>query len=419
MTGARGARIDITPLRVSRDLRLLFISGSVSFLGSFLTVVAMPYQAYRITHSSLVVGLLSLAQLAALLITGLLGGALADAVDRRRLVLATEAGMAICSGVLVLNSVLHRPLLWVLFVATFAIAGLDGLQRPSLDAMVPRLVTPDQLPAASALMSVRIQVGMIAAPAMAGALLAAGGLAIAYGVDVATFAASLVALWMMAATPPPDERPPVDLASIVQGIRYAGSRKDLLGSYLVDMNAMFFGFPNALMPQLASRMGGPTALGLLYAAPAVGAALVTLTSGWTARIQRHGRMITAGAAAWGLGIVALGFARSLWAALLSLAVAGAGDMISGLGRSTMWNQSIPDSLRGRLAGVELLSYSSGPTLGNVESGLVESFAGLRTSIVSGGIACVAGTIVVAAALPAFWNYRASEGRRTREAAAVA
>lgn len=418
MTGGPSARIDITPLRVSRDLRLLFVGGAVSFLGSFLTVVAMPYQAYRLTHSSLVVGLLSLAQLAALLITGLLGGALADAVDRRRLVLATEAGMALCSGVLVVNSLLHRPLLWVLFAATFAIAGFDGLQRPSLDAMVPRLVTPDQLPAASALMSVRIQVGMIASPAVAGVLLAAGGLAIAYAVDVATFAVSLVTLWMMAATPPPPEKVPVDLSSIVKGIRYAGSRKDLLGSYLVDMNAMFFGFPNALMPQLASRMGGPTALGLLYAAPAVGSALVTLTSGWTSRVQRHGRMITAGAAAWGLGIVALGFTGSLWAALLALAVAGAGDMVSGLGRSVMWNQSIPDSLRGRLAGVELLSYSSGPTLGNVESGLVESLAGLRTSIVSGGIACVAGTVLVAAALPAFWNYRASEGRRLREAAAV-
>ena len=417
MNDRRSARIDLSPLRESRDLRLLFSGGLVSFFGSYLTVVALPYQAYRLTHSSLIVGMLSLAQLGALLVTGLIGGALADSVDRRRLILVTEAGMAVFSGVLLANSLVHLAALWVLFVATFAIAALDGLQRPSLDAMVPRLVTPDQLPAASALMSVRIQFGMIAAPAISGVLLAAGGLPVAYGVDIATFAFSLVTLWMLAATPPPPEGARPDLRSIVEGVRYAGSRKDLLGSYLVDINAMFFGMPQALMPQLASRMGGASALGLLYAAPGVGSALVTLTSGWTSRVERHGRMIAAGAVVWGVGIVVLGFAGSLWLALACLVLAGAGDMVSGLGRSTMWNQSIPDGLRGRLAGVELLSYSSGPTLGNVESGLVESLAGLRASIVSGGVACVAGTFVIAAALPAFWNYQASKGRRLREGAA--
>lgn len=411
--------MDLSPLRESRDLRLLFFGGGVSFFGSMLTAVALPYQAYRLTHSSLIVGLLSLADLAALLLTGLLGGALADAVDRRRLVRATEAGLAVFSAVLLGNSLLARPQLWVLFAASFAIAALDGLQTPSLEAMVPRLVSADQLPAASAIMSARVQVGMIASPAIAGVLIAAGGLPITYGVDAATFAVSLITLTMLAATPPPPEDARIDLRSIVDGLRYARSRKDLLGSYLVDINAMFFGYPNALLPQLASRMGGASSLGLLYAAPAVGSAVVTLTSGWTSRVEHHGRMITAGAAAWGLGIVALGLVGSLrpailWPALLCLAVAGAGDMVSGLGRTTMWNQSIPDSLRGRLAGVELLSYSSGPTLGNVESGLVESFAGLRTSIVSGGVACVVGTALVAAAMPAFWNYQASRGRRQRE-----
>lgn len=413
--------MDLSPLRESRDLRLLFSGGGISFFGSMLTAVALPYQAYRLTHSSLVVGLLSLADLAALLLTGLLGGALADAVDRRRLVRATEAGMAVFSAVLLGNSVLHRPQLWVLFATSFAVAALDGLQRPSLDAMVPRLVPAEQLPAASAIMSARVQVGMIASPAIAGVLLAAGGLPIAYGVDTATFAVSLVTLTMLAATPPPPEGTRIGLHAIADGLRYARSRKDLVGSYLVDINAMFFGYPNALLPQLASRMGGASSLGLLYAAPAVGSAVVTLTSGWTNRVEHHGRMISAGAAVWGLGIVGLGLSASvrpalLWPALLCLAVAGAGDMVSGLGRTTMWNQSIPDSLRGRLAGVELLSYSSGPTLGNVESGLVESFAGLRASLMSGGIACAVGTVVVAAAIPAFWNYRATGGRRLRDEA---
>jgi MFS family permease len=417
MRGGR-ARLDLAPLRQSRDLRLLFVGGGVSFAGSMLTFVAVPYQTYQLTRSSLIVGLLSLAELAALLLTGLIGGALADAVDRRLMLRLTEAGMALASGVLIINALLARPQVWVLFVVSFVVAGLDGLQRPSLDALVPRLVPLEQVPATSALMSARLQAGMVFAPAASGALLAAGGLSIAYAVDTATFAFSLAALWMIGAAPPPPEDAELSLRAVGEGLRYALSRRDLLGSYLVDVNAMFFGYPNALLPQLATHLGGPTALGLLYAAPAVGSAVITLTSGWTRAARRHGRMIAAGAAVWGLGIVALGFSTALWMALAALAVAGAGDMVSGLGRTTMWNQSIPDVLRGRLAGIELLSYSTGPTLGNAESGLVETFAGLRGSIVSGGIACLVGVAVVAVTLPAFWRYDARAGERLRLGPAV-
>jgi len=407
-------RIDLAPLRRSREFRLLFLGQGVSFFGSMVTYVTLPYQAYRISHSSLIVGLLSLTELVPLLITAFVGGALADSVDRRRMVRLTESAMCLVVGALVLNSLFAHPRLWVLFAVAFAAAGIDGLQRPSLDAMVPRLVSVEELPAASALSSLKANLGMVAGPPVAGVLIVAVGLPATYGVDVATFVVSLIALSLMRAVPPPPESDGLTLRAIADGLRYARSRQDLLGSYLVDMNAMFFGIPTALFPQVASHLGGAAVLGVLYAAPSAGSLLVTLTSGWASRVRRHGRAVALAAGLWGLGIIGFGFARTLPLAIAGLVVAGGADMVSGLFRTTMWNQSIPDSLRGRLAGIEMLSYSSGPTLGNVEAGLVESLAGLRASIVSGGVLCVVGTIALAAALPRFWKYDAVAGARLRE-----
>ena len=278
---------------------------------------------------------------------------------------------------------------------------------------MPRLVLAEELPAAAALSSLKGNLGMVAAPPIAGVLIVAVGLPITYGVDVATFSVSLVALALMRAVPPPPGSEGLSLRAIGDGLRYARSRQDLIGSYLIDMNAMFFGIPTALFPQVASHLGGAAVLGVLYAAPSAGSLLVTLTSGWARRVRRLGRMVVLSAGIWGLGIIGFGFARSLPLAIVGLVVAGGADMVSGLCRTTMWNQSIPDSLRGRLAGIEMLSYSSGPTLGNVEAGLVESLAGLRASIVSGGVLCVVGTVALAAALPRFWNYDAAEGARLR------
>ncbi|MGA2209127.1 MAG: MFS transporter [Acidimicrobiales bacterium] len=412
---ARHLKLDLSPLRESRDLRLLFAGGGISFAGSMLTFVALPYQSYEITHSSLVVGLLSLAELVPLLATAFIGGALADAVDRRRMVRLTELGLCLGSGVLVANSLLGRPQLWVLFAVSVVFASFDGLQRPSLDAMVPLLVRPEQLAATSAIMSLRSDFGQIAAPALTGVIIAVGGLTLTYSLDVASYVVSLLFLLRLGATPPPPGQSELSVRAIRIGLSYAWRRKDLLGTYLVDMSAMFFGIPNALFPQIATHLGGPSALGILYASPALGSFLVTATSGWVRHVRRYGRLIAVAAAIWGAGIVLLGFAASLWVAALGLVIAGAGDMVSGLGRMTVWNQSIPDTLRGRLAGIEMLSYSSGPTLGNVEAGILERLVGLRTSIVAGGALCVAVTAVLALSLPAFWHYDAREGEKLREA----
>ena len=405
----RLATVDVGPLRRHRDYRLLFIGQGVSYFGSMITFVALPYQAYQLTGSSLVVGLLSLAELAPLLVTAFVGGALADAFDRRRLVQIAELGLAACAGVLVLNALSSQPKLWVLFVVGAAMAGLDGIQRPPLDALTPRLVERDELVAASALDTLRWNLGTVTGPAVAGVLIAALGLPVTYTIDVATFGVSLLMLALMRSVPPPPDAQRPSLRGIVDGFRYATSRPELVGTYGVDLIAMFFGMPLALFPAFAAEFGGAGVLGLLYAAVSLGSLVATVTSGWTGRVHRHGLAVIWAAIGWGVGITALGFAPNLWLAVAALAFAGGADMISGLFRGAIWNTTIPDHLRGRLAGIEQVSYSAGPLLGNLEAGVVASFAGVRASIVSGGILCIGGVALAALALPAFRHY---DARRT-------
>jgi MFS family permease len=317
-----------------------------------------------------------------------------------------ELGSGLGVGVLLVNALLPEPQIAVLFIVAPVLGALYGILRPSLDAMVPRLVTRDELPAASALEGFRGTLGSIAGPALAGVIIAGAGLPFAYALDAATFAASLVSLRFMRAVPPPTDAPPVSLRSIAEGLRYAWSRQELLGTYGVDMIAMFFGMPMALFPAIAEEFGGAGVLGLLYAAPAVGSLLATVTSGWVGRVHRHGLAIVVAAATWGAAIVGFGLAPNLGLALAALALAGGADMVSGIFRMTMWNQTIPDRLRGRLAGIEQVSYSSGPLLGNLEAGVVASLASVRASVVSGGVLCVVGVVLAAIALPAFRRYDA-------------
>jgi MFS family permease len=400
------AAVDITPLRRHRDFRLLFIGRLVSFFGSMITSVAVPYQVYQVTHSVLLVGMLGLAELAALVGFAMLGGALADAADRRLMVLLSEAGLMAGSLLLAGNSLLAHPMLWLIFVIAALQGSFDALQRPSLDALLPRLVDRDELPAAAALGSVRGTLGMIAGPAIAGVLVAVAGLPATYLVDVSTFVVGLVCLSLMKAVPPPPDAERPSFRRVVEGIRYARSRPELIGTYVVDVVAMLFGMPMALFPAIAQGLGGPSVLGLLYAAPAVGAFAFAATSGWTRRIHRHGMGVIVAATVWGIAIIGFGVVPGLVAALVFLALAGAADSMSGVFRQVIWNQTIPDSLRGRLASIELLSYSVGPTLGNFEAGVVASLFSVRFSVISGGILCVVGCVLCGMALPAFRNYDA-------------
>jgi len=406
------ATVDFTPLRRHRDFRLLFIGRLVSFFGSMITVVAFPYQVYQLTHSVLLVGVLGVLEFAAILLFAMLGGALADASDRRSMVLLTEVGLMASSLILAGNAALPNPQVWILFAITVVWGGLDAVQRPSLDAMLPRLVDHDELAAAAALNSMRGTLGQILGPALGGVLLATIGLPLTYMVDVATFVVGLACLWLMRAVPPPVSAERPSLRRVVEGLRYAKSRPELIGTYAVDIIAMFFGMPMALFPAIAQGLGGPSVLGMLYAAPAVGSFLFSATSGWTNRVHRHGMGVIVAAIVWGLAIIGFGLAPGLVAALVFLALAGAADMMSGVFRSVIWNQTIPDSLRGRLASIEMLSYTSGPALGNFEAGLVASLVNIRFSIISGGVLCVVGCVLCALALPAFRNY---DSRRYHQA----
>ncbi|MFI2271856.1 MULTISPECIES: MFS transporter [Catenuloplanes] len=408
--------MDLSPLRISRDFRLIFSASTVSGFGSYISLITIPYQVAQMTDDPLMVGLLGVAELVPLIIMSFVGGALADYVDRRRLVLISEAALAVLALVLLLNSLLADAHLWVLFGVAGLTAAFEGIQRPALEGTIPRVVPLEKLPAAIALNSLSGQVRQLAGPGLAGVLMATVDLHWVYAFDLLTFVVSLCCLWLVRAVPPPPaaERPSV--RSVITGIRYARSRPELLGTYLVDINAMFFAMPSALYPFMADDLGGPEVLGLLYAAPAIGSMLASLTSSWTGRIHRHGLMVVLAAGAWGVGIIGAGLATSLWLVVACLAFAGAADMISGVFRMTIWGQTVPDHLRGRLAGIEMISYSVGPLLGGTRAGLVARVTGVSGSIVTGGILCVLGTVVLAAALPSFLRYDGRDGLERKRAA---
>ncbi|MEU0205831.1 MFS transporter [Streptomyces canus] len=406
---------DLAPWRASRDFRRLWYAGLISNFGSFLTFVALPVQLKDLTGSAAAVGAIGAVELIPLLVFGLYGGALADAWDKRKLIVWTEAGQGLLSVALLLNALLPHPAVWPLYVVAALSSALVSVQRPALDSLWPRIVAHDHLPAAASLNSFRWTVGGVAGLALAGVVVAYAGLGWAYGADLLTFAVSVVLVVRIAASPASHEAAKPSLKAIAEGARYAWGRKELLGTYAVDLAAMFLAMPLALLPFLADELDAEWSLGLMYASVPLGALLVSLVSGWTARIHRHGRMVVLSAALWGLAIAAAGIMSNVWLVLLFLTVAGGCDMVSGIFRGIMWNQTIPDELRGRLAGIELLSYSVGPTLGQVRSGGFAAWWGVRTSVWSGGVLCAGAVGLLALCLPKLMTY---DARTDKHAAQV-
>jgi MFS family permease len=402
-----GARIDITPLRTSRDFRTLFIAGTVFNLGAMFGYVAVPYQLYALTSSNLAVGAMGVVQLIPLLVFGLYGGALADHVDRRRLLIVTGVAQTALVAVLLANSLLGQPQVWVLYVVGALMSVASSLQRPSREALIPRVVRHDELPAAVAVSSIGGQLGMLVGPAIGGLLIAQYGPPIAFGIEAAGLFVATAMLLRLHRYPPIEESTPPSWRAITEGISYAVKRKDLLGTYVVDMVGMFMAMPIVLFPALATEVfAQPAMLGLLYTAEGVGAVVATLTSGWTSSVFHHGRAVTLAAAGWGACIGIAGLMPNAWLAIGFLALAGGFDTISGIFRGVIWHQTIPDSMRGRLAGIEMLSYSIGPLGGQLRSGLVADLTSVRTSIVSGGALCVLGVAGTAGILRDFWRYDA-------------
>lgn len=315
---------------------------------------------------------------------------------------------------LLFNALLPEPRVWLLFVGAALHAGLSALQRPSYEALLQKIIPPNLLVSVGALNSVRWNLTSILGPALGGIIFAKYGASFAYSIDLITFIASLIAVFSISAvSSPKQEQGRPTLQMVFEGVRYAWRRKEILGTYLVDMNAMFFGMPTALFPAIASNFGAET-VGLFYAAPAVGALVATLTSGWTKEINRHGLFVAIAAALWGVSIIVFGFSTNVYAALFFLALAGGFDMISGIFRFVMWNQTIPNHLRGRLAGLEMISYTSGPKLGDTEAGIVASLFSVKASVVSGGILCVVGTGILSLLLPQFITYDGREGLKQKE-----
>jgi len=406
--------IDISPLRVSRDYRLLFFGQLISTFGTAISLVVIPVQVYQLTGSTLLVGLVSVPEFIMILLLAFVGGAYADFIDKRKLLRLTEIGQTLTTSFLVVNAVLPRPHVWPLFVCASLHAGFVALQRPAFEALMQKIIPTELMPAIAALNSLRWNITTIIGPSLAGLILAKFGASIAYSIDLVTFVASLTAVFLIQASPAAgqlEERP--TLKSVWEGVEYAWRRKEILGTYLIDMNAMFFGMPTAIFPAMAANFG-PGTVGFFYAAPSVGALLANLTSGWTMKVHRHGLLVSIAAGLWGVSIIFFGLAQNVGVALLFLALAGGFDMISGIFRMTIWNQTIPHYLRGRLAGLELISYTSGPKLGDAEAGIVATLFSVRTSIISGGILCVVGTVIISTLLPQFVRYDGREGVKQKE-----
>lgn len=410
----RGLAVDLSPLRDSRDFRLLWLGEIVSHTGRHITVVALPFQVYVQTRSVLAVGMIGLVQLVPLIVFSIVGGAVADAMDRRRVLLLTQVGLAAGSGLLVVGAVVGNPPLWFLYLCAAIIGGLTGFDAPARQATIPRLVGRDKLSAAMALNQVIFQLSDVIGPAVGGLVIAQVGLAWAYGIDVLTFLVGMATVVMM--RPLPSEREssePRGLAAIREGFAYLRGRhrRVLRSTFYADLIAMVFGMPRAIFPLLALDVFkvGPAGLGVMFAAPAVGSLIGALLSGWVARIRHQGRAVLWSIAVWGLAIAGFGLStRAFGLGLGLLAIAGAADVVSAVLRGTILQGSVPDRLRGRLSSIHFAVVVGGPRLGDAEAGIVAHLVTPAFSVISGGLACVLGVGLLAFVVPEFRRYHAGE-----------
>jgi MFS family permease len=403
----RSLAIDLSPLRESRQFRLLFIGEAVSDLGSEITAVAVPYQVYQITRSPLAVGLLALCQLGPIMVFPLIGGAIADAVERRRLLRIVYAILPLLTLVLAWNARLAVPHLWVLYVFATLTAAAFGLYSPAVRSIPPLLFPKERLPSVNSLTSTYYSGTALAGPAVAGLLIALIGLPATYLVDVASFLVALVTLSIMRPIPVVKEGSEVSLDAIIDGFRFLRGKRVLQTTFTIDLNAMIFGMPTSLFPAFVAGLGlGPAVLGLFYAAPYAGALVISLLSGRVRHVRRQGFAVQIAVVIWGAAIAGFGLSHTAWLAMAFLAVAGAADQWSAIFRSAIAQAMTPDEMRGRIAGLELAVVATGPTLGDVEAGVLGSLVSVPFSIVSGGLACIAGVGVLAALVPEFARYDA-------------
>ena len=402
--------VDTTPLRESRDFRLLFTGQLISIMGTQLTVVAIPYQVYSMTHSTLQVGAISLAQLIPFLAGALSAGPIGDAVDKRRIMIWTAAAMTFTSAAMAVNAAVPHPSLAVLYVVSSLAAGFMGFSNTARMASVPGMVERRHLAAAAAMMQIVFQVGVIVGPALSGVLLGIG-LPLVYALDGVSFVVATVTSALLRPIPPHEgARGLSPWQSTKEGLRYLRSRQALQGVYLIDINAMVFGMPRALFPAMAGAVfgGGTVALGFLYAAPGVGALIGAVTTGWVANLRRQGWAVIVAVSVWGAAIALFGLVDTLWVGLVLLAVAGWADVISAVLRNTILQSSVPERFRSRMSSIQMAVVQGGPRLGDMESGAVATLTSVEFSVVSGGLACIVGAAVIGALMPGFRHHVAGE-----------
>jgi MFS family permease len=404
----RSLLVDVEPIKRDRDFRMVWLGQMVNGLGRQVTVVALPFELWSLTQNSLSIGALAIVQLVPILFFSLGGGAIADAVDRRKLLIVTQILLALASGSLAFLAVQPDPPVWAFYAVAFAAAGVSAIDGPARSSALPRLVPRERLPAAIAVNWLSGSMVAIAGPAFAGLLIAwTGGATAAFVFDVVTYLASLAALLVIAPIPPhPESR--ASLRSIAEGLQFAWQRRVVLATFAIDFNAMLFGMPSALFPQLALTVfnAGPEGYGLLMAAPALGAFLGAAFSGWIGRLELPGRGVALAVAVWGLSIAAFGLCTfSFPLALTFLAVAGMADLVSAVLRASIVQLSTPDRLRGRVTSIHMLVVTSGPRLGDAEAAGVAAVVGPQLSVISGGFACLLGVLAIVPLFPGLVSYR--------------
>ena len=399
--------LDLTPLRRYPAFRRLWFGQGISFIGTEIAEVALAFQMYQLTGSKLAVGLISLTHLIPLLTLTVIGGAIADAVDRRRLMKVQQIGMVLGSLGLAANAALADPHVWALYVSQLVISSSFSIGVGAQRSMTPQLVDEHNFMSASALNSVTSQFGAVGGPAVAGVLLKFVDLKWVYLADSVSYMGALVAVFMLPRLVAREDADRPSLKSIAAGFRYVRRQPVILGFFLVDTVAMIFGMPSALFAPVASdRFHDPSLVGYLYMAPAAGALVVSLLSGPLRHIRRQGLGVVITASLWGAAIAAFAFAQQFWVALLLLGVAGFGDQISAILRSVMLYRITPGEMLGRVSGIEFMQVAAAPSIGNLEAGALANATNLTVAIASGGIACVIGCGALALAFPALVRYDA-------------
>lgn len=403
----RRLMVDVTPLRESPRFRILFLGQLMAHFGRQITVVAVPYQVFLLTDSTLAVGALGIAQLVPLLAVSLVGGAVADAFDRRKLLVVGHVVLAMTAAGLMVNASANEPAVWPLYALSALNAALSAINGPARMAAIPALLRRELLPSGFALNSTMHEVAAAIGPALAGLLIAQYDLRFTYAAEAVCFAAAAFTLVWVGPLRPEGGGRAVSISSIREGLSYLRGQPLLKSGFLIDLNAMVFGMPHALFPALGTEIfgGDASTVGLLYAAPGVGALIAALTSGWVGSVSRRGRVVVVAVVLWGVAIAIFGLITELPLALALLALAGAADVVSAVFRNTILQLVVPNALRGRLSAVHTAVVGGGPRLGDLEAGAVASLTSIRFSVVSGGVACVLGALAIARFMPELWSYR--------------